>query len=758
MAASAQPSSGNAQPLQQYSLQVPSVNNYSGSVVMKPAEPDAPLFYFDSLNVTYRGSWGFGQSFSMGTSASGTIKFVGSGAGVIILDVTDPANPVKVSELSTRGLVDAMCFDEATNRLYVTAYFAGFEIWDLSNMAAPVRIGAAPVDGLPRGGIFADGNYAWVVTVADGVNAYDVTTPSVPQLIGHCAVDPNNFAWNSAKAGDVIFVALTDGGMAMVDVSVPQSPILTETYSGNVYGVAVASNLAYVVSYSYGLRILDISDLSNITLKGSCSIAGFPYRIQVAGNYAYIGNTDNSAGGVNVVDITDPAHPALVSTYPGYAANIAAAGNTVAFTGSGTACTILDITDPAAPALANTYSIPNFVGDIFVDGNYAYTGNNGFRVIDISDKTHPVQVGYNVIDGSIVRKSGNNAVYIRESMTSNNPVMVMDVSDPANPALLGQYNSPWMTGDLELRDNYAFVACWWDGVRIVDFSDPAHPVLTSHTMGWTSGGTPGVTYLYAQALDVEANYLYILDYGPFSNEDTKGLYIVDISDISHPALLTRFTAIQSYGYDLDVEGDFVYIADNYGGLEIIDVTDKTNPVVCGYIGLPDGANYVKVVENMAFLADYINGGVQVVDVSNPYNPSIAGYYMRSGCFALALDVEGTDIYLADGAGGFQVYSTSLITGTKQGHDLKSVASASYPNPFRDELTIRVAAPFDPNNCLAIYNAAGSIVSTLMPAGQQKNETVYRWNGKSATGAAVCAGFYYYKTASGDACGKVVKAQ
>ena len=191
----------------------------------------------------------------------------------------------------------------------------------------------------------------------------------------------------------------------------------------------------------------------------------------------------------------------------------------------------------------------------------------------------------------------------------------------------------------------------------------------------------------------------------------------------------------------------MYIADNYGGLEIIDVTDKTNPVVCGYIGLPDGANYVKVTENMAFLADYINGGVQVVDVSNPYNPSIAGYYMRSGCFALALDVEGTDIYLADGAGGFQVYSTSLITGTKPGPGLSSTASTSYPNPFKDELTIRVAAPFDANNCLTIYNAAGSIVNTLMPAGQQKGETIYRWNGKSATGAAVCAGFYYYKTAS-----------
>jgi len=41
----------------------------------------------------------------------------------------------------------------------------------------------------------------------------------------------------------------------------------------------------------------------------------------------------------------------------------------------------------------------------------------------------------------------------------------------------------------------------------------------------------------------------------------------------------------------------------------------------------------------------------------------------------------------------------------------------------------------------------------MPAGQQKGETLYRWNGKSATGAAVSAGLYYYKTASGEYSGQ-----
>ncbi len=712
---------------------------------------------FDSLNVTYQGSWGFGQSFSMGTNQAGNLKFVGSGAGVIILDVTDPSNPVKVSEFSTRGLVDAIFFDESTNRLFVTAYFAGFEIWDLSNVASPVRIGQASVIGLPRGGIYADGNYVYVVSVADGVQVFDISQVEYPLFIGSCQINPDYLAWTSDKYGNYIYVALSEGGMAVVDVSVPANPVVAGTYNDIVYGVDVTGTTAYVVSYGFGLNTLDVSNPANITVTGTCAIPGFPYRVNVVGNHAYVGNTDYSgAGGVNVVDISAPANPSLVTTFSGFAQYIAAAGNALAFTGNNMLCTILDITNPASPVQAATYSLPNFISNMYVNGNYAYTGNNGFRVFDVTDKTNPVQIGYNPIDGSIVRTAGNNAVYIRESMTSNNPVMVMDITNPANPTLLGQYNSPVMTNDLEVRDNYAFVSCWWDGIRIVNFEDPLNPVLTSHSMGFATGGTPGVTYCYAQALDVEGNYLYIIDYGPFEGEDTKGLYIMDISDVANPVLVKRFTGIQSYGYDIDAVGNFVYIADNYGGLEIIDVTDKENPLQRGYCNLPDGANSVTVTQNMAFVADYILGGIQVVNVSNPDNPTVAGYYQPSGCFAISADVEGTYIYLADGSGGFQIYNTTLVTANKPNHNLPSVSSTSWPNPFSDNLVIKADNSFGNTGCMIIYNAAGNYITTLLPVTQSNGEVIYQWNGKTANGYNAVPGCYFYRTQDGSVNGKVVK--
>ncbi len=738
-------------------MQLSSPDNSLVSKVMKPRQSMSPMVSFDSLNVTYQGSWGFGQSFSIWTNSSGTIQFVGSGAGVIILDVTNPSNPVKISELSTRGLVDAIYYDESTSNLFVTSYFAGFEIWDLSNISSPLRIGSAPVEGLPRGGIFAEGNYVYVVTVVNGIQVFDITIPSSPLNIGNCLLDPNNLCWSSAKSGDYIYATMNEGGMAIVDITVPQSPFVVSTYNEIVYGAAVEEGLVYVVSYNYGLKILDINDHSNIIVKGSCSIPGFPFRVQISGDYAYISNSDYSGvGGINVVDISDPENPELITTYSGYAEYIAAKGNSLGFTGSNMACTILDISNPAQPVPGNVYSIPNFIGDIYVDENYAYTGNNGFRVFDISDKTNPIQVGYNVTDGSIVRTADTKAVYIPESMSSNNPVMIMDISDPTNPSLLGQYMSPVMTNDLEIKDHYAFVSCWWDGLRIIDFQDASNPALASHSMGWTSGGVPGVTYCYAQAIDLEGDYLYIIDYGPFTEEDTKGLYIMDVSDILNPVLIKHYTGISSLGYDLDVAGNFVYIADNSGGLEIIDVTDKTNPIARGYCQLPDGANSVKVTQNMAFVADYINGGLQVINVSDPDNPIVAGYYTPSGCFAIGIDVKGTNIYLADGAGGFQIYNTSLITGTQYPPHSIANESTSWPNPFNEHLKIKVTSTSATGGILFIYDAAGIKVASLFPSEHYQSVAIYDWNGKTNAGIEVKPGFYYYMSGDGKTSGKIVR--
>lgn len=686
-------------PYEMHGVQVSTPGNENVFTFQKSLFRDESRFEFDSLNVSYQGSWALGQGISISCNGPGNIVFVGAGAGVIVLDVSTPSSPVELGEIHTRGLVDAIYFDEITNRLYLCAYFSGFEIWDVSNFSAPVRLGRGSTEGLPRGGIFASGNYVYVVTVANGVQVFDVSNPSSPINTGNCPLSTTNFAWNSAKSGNYIFVAIGNGGLKVVDVSNPANPHIVGNSNYLATGVWVANGYAYIVAYNFGMRILNISNLSNITQTGYKSLTGYPYRITVVNNYAYIANaTTDMSGGINVVDISTPASPQLISTYTGYAEYVTGNGQMVAFTGGGLPCSILDISNPINPVLANAYPLPSSTIDVAVSGNYAYSASNGFRVFDISDKTHPVQVGYDSNDGGLIELAGDKAVYIRQSMTANNPVMIMDISNPATPTKVGEYMAPVMTYDLAVKDHYAFVACWWDGFRVIDFQDPANPVLVAHKLGWFNGAVPGDDYCYAQALDVEGNYAYIIDYNPFEAEDTRGLYIFDISDPTNPIRISRYKELLSDGNDIDVVGDFAYIADKNGGMEVIDVTIKQNPQSLGYISLPDSPSNIKVSENHAFIADYINGGVQVVNVTDPNNLTIDGYYTRSGCFALGVRVNSNNIYLADGPAGFQIYQTNLISGS----NFSLSGTITYPNTAHTPLA---------GITLNLKNAGGTVIAS-----------------------------------------------
>jgi hypothetical protein len=342
----------------------------------------------------------------------------------------------------------------------------------------------------------------------------------------------------------------------------------------------------------------------------------------------------------------------------------------------------------------------------------------------------------------------------------------MDVSDPANPVSLDSYASPVMTWDLVVRNNLAFVACWWDGVRILNFEDPNNLTLIARTMGWQSGGVPGVDYCYAQAVAVEGNYLYIVDYEPFPAEDTYGLYIIDITNPSVPVLLNRFQSITSYPQDISVENGYAYIADGNGGVEVVDVIDPMNPSVFGYVDLIDGSTGIKVVGDYAYVSEYILGGLQIVDISNPANPLLTGWYQPSGVFALGVESFNGFVYVSDGLGGIQIYRNLLVTPVSVEPDDEIVINdfilgQNYPNPFNPSTKIKYTIPnvianeVKPSQLvtLKVYDVLGNEVATLVNEEQIAGEYEVEFSAKggSASGGNAYdlpSGVYLYQLKAG----------
>ena len=152
---------------------------------------------------------------------------------------------------------------------------------------------------------------------------------------------------------------------------------------------------------------------------------------------------------------------------------------------------ILDIqTNPEVPIFLGASNLPGgYIHDMYVRDNIAYadSGPNGLYVYDMSNPTsiqtlgsltsYPQQ-GYN--HASWLNDAGD--VLIMADETHNRSVKAVDVSDLSDIEVTSLFRSellaPAATGSIAhnpfVRDNYAVISYYHDGVQIFDISNPAN--------------------------------------------------------------------------------------------------------------------------------------------------------------------------------------------------------------------------------------------------------------------------------------------
>ena len=104
--------------------------------------------WFDSLNVRFVGNWPFSAPMPVEYDEARELIYLGSGGGVYILSVKDPAYPVKLSEaIHARDFVESLFYESSNGRLYVTAMDAGIEIWNVTDPQHPTKLGSCDTPG-----------------------------------------------------------------------------------------------------------------------------------------------------------------------------------------------------------------------------------------------------------------------------------------------------------------------------------------------------------------------------------------------------------------------------------------------------------------------------------------------------------------------------------------------------------------------------------------------------------------------------------
>lgn len=129
---------------------------------------------------------------------------------------------------------------------------------------------------------------------------------------------------------------------------------------------------------------------------------------------------------------------------------------------------------------------------------------------------------------------------------------------------------------------------------------------------------------------------------------------VVVSSFSPAAL--SFVSIPGFANNVDVSGNFAYVAAGSAGLQVVDVTDRRAPRVVGSLDTPGNANDVRVVGERVYVADG-SAGLRVIDVSTPSSPRLLGAFDTAG-EANDVVVVGSRAYVAGGAAGLQIIDVS----------------------------------------------------------------------------------------------------
>ena len=171
----------------------------------------------------------------------------------------------------------------------------------------------------------------------------------------------------------------------MVDISNRSNPELLGSYDtdGEVWGVTVVGDLAYVADQDYGLVILDVSNRSDPHKVGEYQTNEFTRGVAVDGNYCYLAEGD---AGLLILNITDSKAPVEVSRCEtaGYSWSLVCSGDYVFMDK-----VVVNVADKANPRIVADYNLGDGI-DIAVDRDHAYLArrSKGLTVLQLGPVAH----------------------------------------------------------------------------------------------------------------------------------------------------------------------------------------------------------------------------------------------------------------------------------------------------------------------------------------------------------------------------------
>lgn len=288
---------------------------------------------------------------------------------------------------------------------------AGFQILDVSNPAAPIQLSNYP--GANWGRLKLVGNIAYLS--GGGLSMLDVSNPAAPRYLGR--VDGGLSDYGVDVVGSLAYIPAASG-LEILDVTDPSNPVVIGVYDsgGTVNDVRVVGHLAYLAAWMSRLEIVDISNPAAPVLVGRCDLPGSAIDLQVVGDRVYVADY---ISGFCIVDVSNPAVPQLLGRYqtPGWASAVEVVGH-LAFVTARELVHILDVSDPSHISQVALYRAGyGYNASVAGDRMYVATAEDGLQIVRIgwapisvvpmSETTYRVDFGQTLPQGDYVLLVGS---------------------------------------------------------------------------------------------------------------------------------------------------------------------------------------------------------------------------------------------------------------------------------------------------------------------------------------------------------------
>jgi len=372
-----------------------SMSDYSVHVI-DVRDPTAPELLEPARRPDYgAGPFGWPQDLA----AEGSFVYAASGDGLLVVDVSDPTDPIRVGEAAIAEKT-AWAVDLADGYAYVASTglgsgnSGGMLIYEVSDPTQPRLVGS---NDLPCRSIATDGRYAYLGLWPNGLAVVDIADPRHPVTLR--IEDFDQVADIAAQEGRV-FSAAPQSGVDMLYSQVP--PVLhatvLETWAPVVDVVAAPDgSLIAFAAHAAGLAVVDLSTPSAPKSLADLALPDGAVRLAAAEDRVYVA-TDGST--VQIVDVAKPGAPALLASVvtDGRVVELAASGppdGHLLVLAEESRLRVLDVTDPEQPRDVGTvefeYWEPTAVA--IADG-FAYVADRpvGLRVFKLSDSGDPAEV------------------------------------------------------------------------------------------------------------------------------------------------------------------------------------------------------------------------------------------------------------------------------------------------------------------------------------------------------------------------------